>query len=525
MDVGSGGVDVGTGGVDVGSGGVDVGTGGDGSGGDGTGGDGSGGDGTGGDGTGGEPPVNEPTLITSGQDDYWVEGEVTVGGGSANITVTSTEYQTWHGFGGTFNEKGWDALQALSAADRDRAIRLLFDVQDGIGFTWGRIPMGASDYAMDRYTLNESSGDTAMNNFSIDRDRQYLLPYIQAAQAVKGDILFWASPWTPPTWMKSTSPGGGTGFDGGVMRNEPEILQAHALYFARFIQAYEAEGVPIDHVQPQNEPGYTQHYPTCGWGKYRDLDDQNVDGEVYLGTFIANYLAPALQDAGLSTKIWMGTLSNNVFAQAYWDDARTQAGQYIEGAGLQWNNVPLVQTIANAGYLVMQSEHQCGNYPWLGQTASSPADANRDNFLPGMAPNNHAYGEESWDLITDWIEAGVHIYSAWNMVLDTVGMNLDETREWPQNALLAVDMDSGTLNVTPTYYVFRHVGQYVEPGAIRLGTQGGDALAFRNPDGSIVTAMYNSGSSPADTTLSVGGELLSFQIPARGWATVNWQPS
>jgi glucosylceramidase len=172
----------------------------------------------------------------------------------------------------------------------------------------------------------------------------------------------------------------------------------------------------------------------------------------------------------------------------------------------------------------MQSEHQCGNYPWLGSTASSRADANRDNFLPGLAPNNHAYGEESWDLITDWLEAGVHIYSAWNMVLDTEGMNLDETRAWPQNALLAVDMGASTLEVTPAYYVFRHVGQYVEPDAVRLGTQGGDALAFRNPDGSIVTVMYNSGGSDSQTTLSVGGTTLQFTIPARGWATVNWQP-
>jgi glucosylceramidase len=116
----------------------------------------------------------------------------------------------------------------------------------------------------------------------------------------------------------------------------------------------------------------------------------------------------------------------------------------------------------------------------------------------------------------------VHIYSAWNMVLDSVGANLDETRAWPQNALLSVDVNAGTLEVTPAYYVFRHVGQYVEPGAVRLGTQGGDALAFRNPDGSIVVALYNSGGE-AQMTVSVGGQNLQFTVPGRGWATVNWQ--
>jgi glucosylceramidase len=504
----------------TGTGGGVTGTGGDGAGGT-SGSGGTGGDATGGTaGTGGEQQTNEPLLITSGENAYWQEGQLTEVTGGADITVSeSTTYQTWHGFGGTFNEAGWVALQALSASERDRAIRLLFDVNDGIGFTWGRIPMGASDYAVDRYTLNESSGDTAMNNFSIARDQQRLIPYIQAAQAVKGDIRFWASPWTPPTWMKSPSPGGGSGFDGGVMRNEPDILQAHALYFTRFVEDYGAQGITIEAVMPQNEPGYTQHYPTCGWGAYRDLDNSDVNGQVYLGAFVRDYLAPAMQPLGVD--IWLGTLSNDATAATYWNDARSVAPNDIVGAGLQWNNVSLVSTIAGQGYLVMQSEHQCGNYPWLGQTATSPADANRDNFLPGMAPNNHAYGEESWDLITDWIEAGVHVYSAWNMVLDTVGLNLDQTREWPQNALLAVDVNAGTLNVTPAYYVFRHCGQYVEPGATRIGTSGGDALAFQNPDGSIVTIMYNSGGS-TQTTLAVGGATLQFTIPGRGWATVYW---
>jgi glucosylceramidase len=486
---------------------------------------GAGGDATGGTaGTGGQQQTNEPFVITSGENAYWQEGQLTEVTGSADVTVNAnTTHQTWHGFGGTFNEKGWVALQALSASDRDRAIRLLFDVQDGIGFTWGRIPMGASDYAVQRYSLNESSGDYAMNNFSIDHDRDAsrgLIPYIKAAQAVKGDIRFWATPWTPPTWMK-TNAVSADGFDGGVMRNEQQVLEAHALYFARFIQAYEGEGIPIEAIMPQNEPGYTQNYPSCGWGKYRTPDNQNVDGQIFLGSFIRDYLVPTLNSEGLSTDIWFGTLSNDVFAQDYWNDARSAAPNDIVGVGLQWNNVGLVQSIANGGYLVMQSEHQCGNYPWLSARATSPADANRDNFLPDMAPNNHAYGEESWDLITNWIEGGVHVYSAWNMVLDTVGMNLDQTREWPQNALLAVDLQARTLQVTPAYYVFRHCAQYVAPGATRIGTSGGDALAFRNTDGSIVTIMYNSGGS-RQTTVAVGGATLQFSIPGRGWATVYW---
>ena len=127
---------------------------------------------------------------------------------------------------------------------------------------------------------------------------------------------------------------------------------------------------------------------------------------------------------------------------------------------------------------------------------------------------------------TQWIRAGVNSYSAWNMVLDTVGMNLDVGRPWPQNALLVVDRASATLQVTPAYHVFRHLSQFVDPGARRIGTTGdADALAFKNPDGSIVTVLYNADASARDMTLGVSTDRLRFNVPARGWATINWPAS
>ena len=134
-------------------------------------------------------------VITSGKNNYWKTGTSTESNGNANITVNENQkHQKWRGLGGTFNEAGWDALNVLSESERDRAIKLLFDVNDGIGFTWGRIPVGASDYALERYTLNETANDFEMEHFTIERDKQYLIPYIKAALAVKPDIRFWASP-------------------------------------------------------------------------------------------------------------------------------------------------------------------------------------------------------------------------------------------------------------------------------------------------------------------------------------------
>ncbi len=452
--------------------------------------------------------VDLPELVTSGPGAYWVEGSLTEGGGNASVSVDEgTTYQTWRGFGGTFNEKGWDALSVLDASERDRAIQLLFSEAEGAGFDWGRLPIGASDYAMSRYTLAETPDDYDMQSFSIERDRQMLIPYIKAALAVKPDVHLWASPWSPPAWMKDSNNIDGTDeYDNSPatftshMLSDPQILQAYALYFAKFVEEYQKEGITIAQVMPQNEPGYATRYPSCLW-------DAGL-----LGTFVGSYLGPTLADHGLSTEIWFGTLSNSDTYSGQIGGLTGDAASYVQGVGLQWNTISNTGTLSGQGYGVMQTEHKCGNYPWESAT-----------WNPNQPPNDQAYAEESWGLIKQWLEAGVHIYSAWNMVLDSEGKNIDVQRPWPQNALLTVDRSSKTLNATPAYYVFRHLSQFVAPGAVRLGTSGGDAVAFKNPDESIVTVLFNSGGQDTNTTLAVAGTTLQFSIPAHGWATVNWK--
>jgi glucosylceramidase len=503
---GSGGLVAGTGGAIAGSGGSPGGSGGT-TGGVATGGaDATGGIGgtTGGVGTGGSPPVQQPALVTSGPGAYWQEAQLTPATATVTVTVDeNTTYQTWLGFGGTFNEAGWDALGELTQAEIDLAIRLLFDAAEGANFAWGRLPIGASDYAMDRYTLNDTPGDYQMASFSIDRDRQRLIPYIKAALAVKPNLRLWASPWSPPAWMKDSNSIDGTDANETFtshMLSDSQTLEALALYFARFVEEYATEGIHIEQVQPQNEPGYATRYPSCLW-------DAGL-----LGTFVGDYLGPTFESRGLDTEIWFGTLSNNDTYSGHIGGLTGAAASYTVGVGLQWNTMGHIQELTNQGYLILQTEHKCGNYPW--ETAT---------FNPDSPPNDHAYAVESWGLIRDWIQAGAHVYSAWNMVLDTVGQNLDEYRAWPQNALLTVDRNSKTLTATPAYYVFRHLSYFVDPGAVRLGTNGGDALAFRNPDGSIVAIVYNSGSQAAQTTVAVGGAAYQFQVPGQGWATVNWE--
>ena len=190
-------------------------------------------------------PPSSNALVTSASGAFWKTGTWTESTASATVTVNDANtYQTWEGFGGAFNEKGWSYL--TSQQMKDQAIALLFG-KDGCNFAWGRIPIGASDYAMDRYSLNETAGDTAMSKFSIARDKMKLIPYIKAAQAVKSNIRFWASPWSPPTWMKTGPYNPNTGashsnFDGGVMKSDDATLKAFALYLVKFVQAYAARG-------------------------------------------------------------------------------------------------------------------------------------------------------------------------------------------------------------------------------------------------------------------------------------------
>jgi len=483
-----------------GTGGTVSGSGGQSTGGSATGGKASGGSATGGKATGGTATggaSTEPQCVTSAQNAYWQTATVTqVTSGTADVTVNDTSTsQTWDGFGGTFNEAGWYVLSMLSQADRDRAMNLLFGT-NGARFAFGRIPIGASDYAMDRYTLNETANDYTMANFSIARDQQRLIPYIQAALAIKSDVRLWASPWTPPTWMKDNG-----AMDGGNMKDDAQILGAHALYLAKFVEEYGKLGLKIEAVHPQNEPGYETRYPSCLW-----------TAALYT-KFVRDYLGPTFSQRGVTAKIYLGTMSN---ADAGKDGtiistvtADTNAMQYIKGFGLQWNMINSVSGLKSRNLPIVQTEHKCGNYPWV----TNPP------FNPDQPPNDHAYAVESWGLIRDWIKAGVNSYSAWNMVLDTVGVGIDTTRVWPQNALLTVDTQAKKLNITPTYYVFRHFSQFVATGARVVATNGGDAVAFKNPDGSIVTVLHNSGAEKTMTVASAG-KMLRFAMPGNGWATV-----
>lgn len=486
-------------------------------------------------GTAGSTGVTPTLSCVTSTNNTWTKNVAvtTATSGTADVTVNDTAAQTWDGFGGAFNDLGWSVL--TSDAMKNDAVKYLFgNFPDGAHFTWGRIPMGASDYATKRYTLDDPdaadpqppaarpAADTSLSKFTIanGHDDKYLIPYIKAAKAAAAtagsSIKFWASPWTPPIWMKTgyKSDSGGSGggnavrpsyFDGGSMVSDSATLQAYAQYYVKFVNAYKGEGIDIEVVSPQNEPGYEQNYPSCLW-----------DATTYLS--FVKLLGAAMEPLGI--KVMLGTMSNNgdtVAGKARKDIndiakpvlADATAKGYISVAGVQWGALGQVVTDNGStfgnGIKVWATEHKCGNYPW------------ESNYNKTQAPNDQAYGVESWGYIRDAIVKGkVTSYNAWNMVLDKLGLGNDLSRDWRQNALLVAD--GGKVNTTQAFNVFRHFGA-VDPGDKVVGTSGGDAVAFKKTDGTVVVVMY-SASAKSNYTVKIGSKLLQFSMPAAGWATV-----
>ena len=211
------------------------------------------------------------------------------------LTITvdpSRTYQTVDGFGASLTDSSAAVLYRLDRATRDRTMASLFDPRTGIGISYLRQPMGASDFVADRpYTYDDlPAGETdyAMRHFSIAHDEARILPLLRQARRLNPDLRIIASPWSPPAWMKT-----GGSLVGGRLIDDPRIYRAYALYFVKFIRAYARAGVPVDAVSPQNEPqnrapeAATRAW-TCRWRKQKK--------------FIA-VLGPALREAGLDTKI------------------------------------------------------------------------------------------------------------------------------------------------------------------------------------------------------------------------------
>ncbi len=426
--------------------------------------------------------------IATTEKSKWQSKEIPANENPCNdkIVLTGEEAQTVKGFGGCFNELGYIALSKLDEADKKKIMSELFDSRTGCKFNLCRLPIGASDYAAEWYSHDEYEDDYDMEHFSIDRDHKYLLPYIKEAMEYKPDLQLFASPWSPPTWMKYPKV-----YNYGTLRMEPDILKSYALYFKKFIEAYHTEGIEINQIHIQNEPFADQKFPSCKWSAEQ------------FRVFIRDYLGPLFEKEGIDTEIWLGTLNgpedmsftmqgmvldnyNRYIDHILFDEA---ARKYITGIGYQWAGRNAVARTNESWpeLQLMQTENECGE-----------------------GRNSWEYAEYIFGLIRHYFSNGVNAYTYWNMVLEPGGVS---TWGWRQNAMITIVPETQEVIYNPEFYVMKHYSHYIKPGAVRLKTTGhwnSLTSVFKNPDGELVILVQNP--LERDQTFTFEGSATSFTV-------------
>jgi glucosylceramidase len=350
--------------------------------------------------------------------------------------------------------------------------------------------MNSCDFALGNYAHVEAPGDTALDGFRIDRDRQALLPMIQAAQRVAGRPLsLLVSPWSPPAWMKTN----GQMNHGG--RLLPQYAEAWARCFVRFIQAYAEEGVPVWGVSVQNEPMATQRWDSCLYSAQEERD------------FVRDHLGPALARAGMSdVRIVIWDHNRDLMVErasvVYGDP---EAAKYVWGTGFHWygedcfDHVQRVHDAWPDKHLLFTEGCQEGG-PHTGSWALG------ERYARSMIQDlNH------WTV--GWID--------WNLLLDDRG-GPNHVGNLCSAPILA-DLGRDALAYQSSFYYIGHFARFIRPGARRVlcaATRGDlEVAAFVNPDGSTATVVMNRTEDAQRFALVIDGAAHVAELPARSIAT------
>ncbi|MBU3154953.1 glycoside hydrolase family 30 protein [Clostridium estertheticum] len=420
--------------------------------------------------------------------DLWKEGVTGNDQYEDTLEVTHERKQVVKGFGGCFNEAGWEILKNLNNDVRNNILDDLFN-ESGCAFNVGRLPMGASDYALEWHSYDETPGDYELKNFSITRDKEYLLPYLKEAIKRSPEMALFASPWSPPTWMKTKR-----AYNFGKLIWEEKNLKAYANYFIKYLESYQNEGIKVEQVHVQNEPVADQKFPSCIWtGK--ELRD-----------FIKHYLGPLMKKKGMNTELWLGTINGPFFDfmlegcapfSEFYDQfvntvlADKEARKYISGVGFQWGGKHVIEQ-AELSYpelRFMQTENECG-------------DGN----------NTWEHAEYVYGLFWQFFQHGVESYVYWNMVLPEGGVS---TWGWKQNSLITIDAETKKVIYQPEYYVMKHFSHFIKKGAKKVVTKGhwtSNSVVFENPNGDLVVIVGNAMDTDREFTFKCDGESFSTVI-------------
>jgi len=432
--------------------------------------------------------------------------------------VTDSPLQIIQGFGACFNELGWTSLSLLNKNDRESIFRELFAPGYGASFSICRMPLGANDFSLKWYSYDETDGDFEMKDFTIANDLNTLVPFIKSALRYNPNLKMWASPWSPPQWMKKNKRYAAAmvpseaqikeyadkgfkmdGFDFSNVENgvtadqvghegsdlfilDPAYFNAYTLYFSKFIDAYQKQGIKIGMVMPQNEFNSAQVFPSCTW---------TATG---LSRFVS-YLGPAMQKKGV--EVFFGTVerANEKLVDTLLTSP--ESSRYISGIGFQWAGKGAISGIHKRypNLTLYQSEQECGD-----------------------GKNDWSFCKYTWTLMKHYFTSGANAYMYWNISLKQGGVS---RWGWKQNSLVTVDTATRKFMLNYEYYLLKHLSHYVKPGAQLLTTRGtlNDLLAFKNKDNSIIIVVQNDKDTDKKIHIKINGKMIEPTLKADSFNT------
>ncbi|MBN2410270.1 glycoside hydrolase family 30 protein [candidate division KSB1 bacterium] len=398
-------------------------------------------------------------------------------------------FQTIEGFGGAFTDASAVNFAKLSKEKQQEFIKSCFDPDEGNGYTLCRTTIHSCDYSDEMYTYDDVEGDKELKHFSIDHDRKYRLPLIkQALAAAGGKMKIYASPWSPPPWMKTN----GEMKHGGKLK--PEYFQTWADYFVKYVKAYEQEGIPMWGLTVQNEPMAVQVWESCIFTAEEERD------------FVRDYLGPALEKNGLSDmKLMIWDHNRGIMyqrAEVVYDDPK--ASRYVWGlafhyyVGDHFDNVRIVHDAFPDKKLIYTEAGMGGDWRTGVRVAK--------NMVLDL--NNWANGWTYWNILLDENRGPRHAGGLGGSSIVTVNTKTDE------------------LFFNPPFYYFGHFSRFIKPGAKRIAcTSNSDdflATAFVNTNETVAVVILNLSDADRIFQLWVNGRALKGSAPPKAIFTMTF---
>jgi len=397
------------------------------------------------------------------------------------------------GFGAAMTDATCYVLSQMSAAERTPLMREIF-APDEMAMNVCRTCIGASDYSRTVYSFDDSpEPDPELKRFSIDHDKAYILPMLREARKANPELFLFSSPWSPPGWMKPNN-----SMLGGAMRKTS--FGPYAKYFMKFLDGYKAEGVAIDAVTVQNETDAEQegNMPACLWAQEQEMD------------FVKSHLGPALRKAGLPAKIWVLDHNYSLWGRAIDELSDPDAYEYIDG--IAWHGY-----VGEAS--AMTRVHEA--FP---QKSAYWTEGGPDISQPDYQTDFTKWADTFNGVLNNWARS----ITSWNLALDEKGK--PNVGPFSCGGVVTVENETHKITRSGQYWAFAHYSKHIKRGARVFATDGvgfdgaGGSVShagFRNPDGSLVVVLANTGEQKR-AQLVLGGKALEIDLPADSVHTLEW---